>query len=370
MNFKPLLLIYIFSYNFSVIAQDSLRNLSQDKSLNPNSLLVQSPNFHVVGENEAIRMDGPNTYLALYDGNSYDGFLWNNYGNIGLGTSYVNDDGSIIFYTYGSERMKINSSGNIVIGTSFPTSRLHVENAGVAIYGRSTGNYGLYGYSSGHIGIYGYSNSTGSAGIFGQSAYIGVEGITNASSTDANRQGIRGDNHGSATGWAGYFFGKVGVSGSLTKGAGAFKIDHPLDPENKYLYHSFVESPDMKNIYDGLVITDEQGIADVLMPDWFSALNKDFRYQLTIIGQFANAIISQKMQNNTFQIKTDKPNVEVSWQVTGIRKDPYAEKFRIPLEEAKPKNEIGFYLHPDAYGKPMEMALDYVKGGTVGKPKD
>ena len=56
-------------------------------------------------------------------------------------------------------------------------------------------------------------------------------------------------------------------------------IDHPLDPANKYLYHSFVESPDMKNIYDGVITTDANGDATVVMPDYFEALNKDFRYQ-------------------------------------------------------------------------------------------
>ena len=51
--------------------------------------------------------------------------------------------------------------------------------------------------------------------------------------------------------------GNVDVIGTLSKGGGSFKIDHPLDPANKYLYHSFVESPDMKNMYDGNVTTDD-----------------------------------------------------------------------------------------------------------------
>jgi hypothetical protein len=65
---------------------------------------------------------------------------------------------------------------------------------------------------------------------------------------------------------------------------GSFKIDHPLDPANKYLCHSFVESPDMKNLYDGVVVLDNKGKAVIELPDWFGILNKDFRYQLTDIG--------------------------------------------------------------------------------------
>ncbi len=106
---------------------------------------------------------------------------------------------------------------------------------------------------------------------------------------------------------AGAFYGDVDVIGALSKSSGSFKIDHPLDPANKYLYHSFVESPDMKNIYDGNVITDGSGTAIVTMPAWFEALNTDFRYQLTVIGQFAQAIVASEISNGSFTIKTSKP---------------------------------------------------------------
>jgi len=141
--------------------------------------------------------------------------------------------------------------------------------------------------------------------------------------------------------------GDVRISGTLFKGAGSFKIDDPIDPANKYLYHSFVESPDMMNIYNGNVVTDRHGLAAVTLPAYFSALNRDFRYQLTVVGQFAQAIIARKIASNRFVIRTNKPNVEVSWQVTGIRHDPYANAHRIPVEEEKPPQEQGHYLHPE-----------------------
>ncbi len=147
--------------------------------------------------------------------------------------------------------------------------------------------------------------------------------------------------------------------GTLTKPAGSFRIDHPLDPEHKFLQHSFVESPDMKNIYDGNVTTDANGDASVTMPEWFFALNRDFRYQLTVIGQFAQAIVSQKLNSNRFSIKTDKPNVEVSWQVTGIRQDAYANAHRIEVEVPKKPQEIGLYVDPVALGKAPEKQLHF-----------
>ncbi|MCK4597432.1 hypothetical protein KAU04_05305, partial [bacterium] len=119
---------------------------------------------------------------------------------------------------------------------------------------------------------------------------------------------------------AGYFSGNVTVTGTLSKGGGSFKIDHPLDPANKYLYHSFVESPDMKNLYDGVVNLDNDGAAWVELPEWFEALNKDFRYQLTPIGAPGpNLYIAQEIQNNRFQIAGGPLGMKVSWQVTGIR---------------------------------------------------
>jgi hypothetical protein len=161
------------------------------------------------------------------------------------------------------------------------------------------------------------------------------------------------------------FVGNVNVSGNVSKQGGSFKIDHPLDPSNKYLYHSFVESPDMKNIYDGTVTTDAQGNAAVDLPDWFETLNRDFRYQLTVIGQFAQAIVASKIQNNRFTIKTDKPSVEVSWQVTGIRQDAWANAHRIPVEEEKNSRERGHYIHPELYGAPGEKAVEWARHPDV-----
>jgi hypothetical protein len=130
-----------------------------------------------------------------------------------------------------------------------------------------------------------------------------------------------------------------------------FHIDHPLDPENKFLDHASVESSDMKNIYDGVALLDDTGNALVALPEWFEALNKDFRYQLTCIGNFAPVYISQKISNNRFMISGGSKGMEVSWQITGIRKDPYAELNRMEVETEKPDGEKGSYLCKDCYTK-------------------
>ena len=143
--------------------------------------------------------------------------------------------------------------------------------------------------------------------------------------------------------------GNAYFAGNVTKGGGSFKIDHPLDPQNKYLYHSFVESPDMMNVYNGNVALGDGGEAWIELPDWFEALNRDFRYQLTTIGGFAPVYVAEEVRENRFKIAGGPAGMKVSWQVTGIRQDPYAEMHRIPVEEIKTASDRGRYLHPDAY---------------------
>jgi trimeric autotransporter adhesin len=147
------------------------------------------------------------------------------------------------------------------------------------------------------------------------------------------------------------------VKGTLTKGGGSFKIDDPIAPAEKYLSHSFVESPDMMNIYNGNVVTNAKGYAVVTMPAWFAALNRDFRYQLTPVGQFSQAMIASEIKDRKFTIRTSKPHVKVSWMVTGIRQDAWANAHRIPTEEEKPANEQGHYLHPELFGAGPDQAV-------------
>jgi hypothetical protein len=165
---------------------------------------------------------------------------------------------------------------------------------------------------------------------------------------------------------AGRFYGHVEVNGLLSKAGGSFKIDHPLDPENKYLSHSFVESPDMKNVYDGVTKLDGNGEAIIEMPDWFSALNRDFRYLLTPIGSAAPGLfIAEELANDRFKIAGGAPGMKVSWQVTGIRQDAWANKNRIPVEEVKPERERGSYLHPEAFGKEEERGVNWAREPEV-----
>jgi hypothetical protein len=203
--------------------------------------------------------------------------------------------------------------------------------------------------------------SFGGSGNGGAGNGVNAVGGNSDSGTGGNGITAQGGNGPGGDGFAGRFNGDVMITGNVSKGGGSFRIDHPLDPANKYLSHSFVESPDMKNVYDGAITTDANGDAVVTLPDYFEALNRDFRYQLTVIGQFAQAIVASKISGNRFTIKTDRPGVEVSWQVTGIRQDAYANKHRIPIEEEKSERERGYYLHPQVFKQPEEKSVEWAR---------
>ena len=235
-----------------------------------------------------------------------------------------------------------NTSG--VLGISASPSGDGVIGVNNATSGYAFGVQGISASPSG-IGVHATNTSTGGTVDIGGTqflvnAFVGKTGMFNV------------DYSGNT-----YIAGNLNVTGNLTKGGGSFKIDHPLDPANKYLSHSFVESPDIMNVYNGNVTTDRHGLATVVLPDYFDALNGDFRYQLTVMGKFAQAIVAQEIANNRFVIRTSKPDVKVSWQVTGIRHDAYANAYRIPTEEDKPAAEQGYYLHPEVFGQPASKSI-------------
>lgn len=183
----------------------------------------------------------------------------------------------------------------------------------------------------------------------------GVAGVVANGGAAAPGTGVLGSNtstDGSA--WAVYGNGRLGASG-----AKAFHIDHPLDPENKYLNHLCTEGPEPYTIYRGVVVTGADGRAIVQLPRYFEALNRpgDYHYALTCIGTFAQAIVEQEIQNNQFVIRTDKPGVKVAWTVTGVRNDVYARHFWLPDEVEKPAEHKGKYLIPELYGKGPEYGI-------------
>jgi hypothetical protein len=311
----------------------------------------------LTGTNSAVgfgvRGDSTNGFAAVHGHGGHNG-VWGY-------TVSANDSG-----VFGQN----DGSGNGVAGAS---------TNGLGVRGDSTNGFAAVHGHGGHNGVWGYTVSANDSGVFGQNDGSGngvtgragsngnaVVGVFSAGSVGGNAiWGIAGPENTNAGQFDGHvqINGGLDVSGELTVlGGKHFRIDHPCDPANKYLLHCSVEAPEMMNMYNGNVTTDGNGEAVVILPDYFEALNCDFRYQLTPIGQFSQAIVATEIAGNRFSTRTDKPKVKVSWQVSGVRKDVYARANPTTVEQEKSAGEKGFYLHPQLYGQPFEKGLTWARG--------
>lgn len=314
-----------------------------------------------------------------------DGLYINNAGDRGIVISYPGthavraDGGATGLYATNQtgDGIRIASSGNDGINISgFGGHGVEIVGGPTGLYTRDQSAYGVYADQSAReagwfrnipTSVYPSLRTThgndsrydlflGGHGIAGSDGRMTINLDNNNNATNDYFEVVRSAAQG---GDYSFWVGESGdawirddfhVTGNLSKGGGSFMIDHPLDPENKYLYHSFVESPDMMNVYNGNIILDANGEATISMEDWFDALNRDFRYQLTSIGAPGpNLFVAQKMEGNSFRIAGGQAGAEVSWQVTGIREDPYANQNRIQTEVEKEDYNKGKYVHPEVY---------------------
>lgn len=234
---------------------------------------------------------------------------------------------------------------------------------GVAIYGNGT-RHGVsaVGGSSATAAL--YARNTSGAGNAAQfdgplSANAGGRDVIRAVVNSGPWAAIYGKPSADAGSKAGYFDGATTVNGNfnVTNGTKNFRIDHPLAPESKYLDHAAIESDQIMNLYSGTVRTDRRGRATVQMPDWFSALNGEVTYQLTALESPARVWASRKLRGNAFSIRTTRPRIEVSWQLTGVRRDAWARDNPLAVEVPKPKSERGRYVYPKGFGKPESLGV-------------
>lgn len=306
---------------------------------------------------------GGKPYYAMDNGAN---FAWMN----------LDVDGAIVFST-GLDLARITKSGRVGIGTPTPTAQTHIKS-------EITNEHGALFAQNGNFDPFGAARSglQGTADV-GAGFAAGVMGGASSSSTSSTLVGVNayvngpGTNFavwanavGGSSNYAGYFNGLLWAS-SASSGVKSFLIDHPLDPANKFLEHSSVESDQRMNIYRGSVVTDANGRASIKLPSWFTALNTDIQYQLTVIDtadseEFVLAKVTKKYDGGSFKIRTSAPNVEVNWQVSGRRHDPTSEHMPLQVERNKVGDQKGHYLVPEAYGKDESLAI----GPHSVKPAD
>ncbi|MBU0983845.1 MAG: hypothetical protein KKA42_08245 [candidate division Zixibacteria bacterium] len=288
------------------------------------------------------------------------------------------------YFNEGLNATAFNSPGGNIAATAYAyssdSSAQAIQNVGMfSVANNGKLNYGVLTragdeHFSPHQALYAYGVDARASGV--DSVCWGVRAVaynadttfgiwTEASGGTTANYGIYAAAPAGGNDWAGCFIGDVLVTGILYGGTKEVRIDHPLDPENKYLTHAAVESPEMLTVYSGKVVLDDYGEAVVQLPGYFAALNDDCRYKLTPIGApMPNLYVAEEVSGTTFRVAGGAPRMKVSWEVSGVRIDPYAMAHPIEAEIDKPRSERGRYLHPEAYG------LDRARGLHTGERRD
>ena len=348
-----------------------------------NQRMFIGPRTAPIGTNEMLGLSSFTTGLAgMYVSTGTGGKPYYGYDNGAYrGYSYLNSAGELRFFNSGADVLSLTRQGKIANGSFTPNHKVDVRGDEISDkkgilrvlngteytfpnWNRTAAWFQAHGnaHTSAVLAeARSTSNSTTALGAY-------------ASGTNFTNIGIYGHAAGAPTNYAIY---ASGLLYAVTSSAGvkSFVIDHPLDPENKLLEHSSIESDERMNIYRGVVTTDSRGYATVTVPAWFSALNEDIQYQLTVVdtedsASFTQVKVVQKISGSKFKIRTSTPTAEVNWQVSGRRHDPTSQHLPLQVERDKQPHERGRYLVPQAYGKDESYEMVPGRGGAQQQGKE
>jgi hypothetical protein len=297
-------------------------------------------------------------------------------------------------YTGGTgSRIFVTATGNVGIGTASPNTKLQVEDGFISTYHNINANgagYGIQFYTNGggskntiaDIGISQDGTARSGDMIFSTSnagAPTGRMRITSGGSVGIGPSGTASSISrliaaGAGTSSAAYAFiatnssggglfevrndGAVNVPGSLSKGSGSFRIDHPLQSkkDTHHLVHSFIEGPQADNIYRGKIEL-TNGYAEVnideasgMTEETFLVLNGNI--QCFTSNESGWTAIRGKVEGNILKIEAQDSKCldTISWLVIGERIDQHMidtdwtdENGKVivePLKEKKKESEI------------------------------
>jgi len=268
--------------------------------------------------------------------------------------TYDHTADALRFGTAEAERMRINSSGNVGIGTSNPTGgKLHVVGNVFAESGSFyVGGGGVVASDSTSRDLnFAIGNTTpkmtldtaGNVGIgtTSPSTALEVSGTVTASyiaasnSVFAGSGGVGGISlkatYSGATTFQVQNTGNVTISGALSKGSGSFRIDHPLESkkDTHHLVHSFVEAPQADLIYRGTA-TLSSGTATVNLDTVAGMTEGTYVLLNTNSSCFTSNetdwdAVKGSVSGNilTINCQNDSSTATVSWLVIGERQDQH-----------------------------------------------
>jgi hypothetical protein len=231
------------------------------------------------------------------------------------------------------------------------------------------GGYGVRGFVTdvlGGIGVLGQSGISGGTGTAVRGENVNAANPSNALEAVTNGSGSAIFAQGTT---AGTFNGSVVVNGDLTVTGtkSGFRIDDPRAPTSRTLTHTPVETNALTVTYSGNVRTDADGRAVVRLPEYAETLAGDWRYQLTPIGRFGQAIVEREVRDGRFIVRTEHGGMKVSWNVTGMRRDPQAQSHAIDPVTEKRGRDRGRYLDPKLYGQPASRGAAESLSATPGR---
>jgi hypothetical protein len=270
------------------------------------------------GTNEAIRINASTGYNSGINYYINDTIKW---------TAQVLGDGTDAyrFYNFTSgEAMRIDANGALLINT---TSADFVHDKGLKVVSGAiganildsavsiTGSGGDF-YALNMMGSSSPSKGFGALAVFSAGTpYVQWAYRTGSTDTDIIRFDSDGD---------------IVISGSISKGSGSFKIDHPLPAkaETHHLVHSFIEAPQADNIYRGKInLVDGTATVNIdteagMTEGTYVLLNTNT--QCFTSNESGWTAVKGSVSGNTLTITAQESCTDtISWIVIGERKDPH-----------------------------------------------
>jgi hypothetical protein len=238
------------------------------------------------------------------------------------GQSQASLPNTIVFKTNSTERARITSDGDLLVGrtSTISSSRVCVQGGPIGWVGTVSGVDGTY---IDWLVCASYSANTAEqhrvrASISGTAGNSGIQFmISDGGGASTQTESFR-INRTSCT-----------VVGSLSKGSGSFKIDHPLKPDTHHLVHSFIEGPQADLIYRGkAVLVNGKAVVNIdeaagMTEGTFVALCREvqcFTSNESDWDAVRGSVIGNKL---TIECQNQSSSAVISWLVIGERQDKH-----------------------------------------------